>query len=96
MTTAQSTRVLQTVLDMLDTPDRQFVIQQLNKDYGFQDTVPRVYSDKELAERYEVNIRTARKWIVNGKIKGFQNDGRWYTRADWIDDYEREQVSTHE
>ncbi len=90
----QTTRIMRTVLDMLDTPDRQLVIHQISKDYGFQEVVPRAYSDKELAERYEVNVRTARKWLIIGKIRGFQNDdGRWYTRADWIDEYERGRVS---
>ncbi len=89
----QTTRLMQVILDTLDAYDRQAVIQQVNKEYGIQDNIPRVYSDKELAERYNVNVRTARKWITNGKIKGFQNDGRWYTRADWIDEYERGGVS---
>lgn len=91
--TTQTARIMQLILDMLDVTDRQLIIQQINKDYGVQDTVPRVFSDKELADRYDVNVRTARKWIVSGKIKGFQNDGRWYTRADWIDEYERGEVS---
>lgn len=90
---SQTTRIMQLMLDMLNASDRELVMQQLNRDYGIQDDVARIYSDKELSERYNVDVRTARKWIVNGKIKGFKNDGRWYTRADWIDEFERGEVS---
>lgn len=85
---AQTARVVQLMLDMLDTSDRQLVLQQLNKEHGLRSDVARMYSDKDLADRYGVNVRTARDWIVSGKLRGCQICGRWYSRADWIDEFE--------
>lgn len=92
-TVNQTKRIVQLTIDLLNKSDQQLLIQQIIEDYGVQEMVPKVFSDKELAERYDVDVRTARKWIVNGKIKGFKNDGRWYTRADWIDEFERSCIS---
>ncbi|WP_044480480.1 MerR family transcriptional regulator [Paenibacillus antibioticophila] len=89
MLVSQTTKVMRSILEMLDVPEQKLAIQQISKEYAVEDSVPRAYSDAELAQRYDVNVRTARKWLAAGKIKGFQNDdGRWYTRADWVDEYE--------
>lgn len=90
---SQAARAAQMVLDMLTPDDQKLVLQQLNKEQGTRMDVSRIYSDKELAERYGVDVRTARKWISEGRISGFQNAGRWYTRADWIEEFENSQVS---
>lgn len=87
---SQTSRIVQLVLDMLETDEQELVLQKLNNELGIRNDIARIYSDKDLAERYGVDVRTARKWISNGKIKGFQNEnGRWYTRSDWIDEYEK-------
>lgn len=89
----QTARAVQLILDMLDASDQQLVLQQLNKEHALSIDVARVYSDSELADRYGVDVRTARKWIVSGQVRGFKNGTRWYSRADWIDEYERGLVS---
>lgn len=83
------------MLDMLDTKDRLFVLKQLNAETGSesQNEAPRIYSDKQVAERYGVHFRTARKWIATGKLKGYQLNGKWYSRADWLDTFDLEQSS---
>lgn len=87
--TAQTTRAVQLLLDMLEATDRQLVMQQLNKEHGFQIDVARMYSDQEVAERYGVHVRTARSWIASGKLLGCQIEKRWYSRADWLDHFDQ-------
>jgi excisionase family DNA binding protein len=85
----QTSRVIQMLLDMLQSADRQLVLQQLNKEHGLRVDVARLYSDKEMAERYDVHVRTVRMWIANGRLTGCQIAGRWYSRADWMDEFEQ-------
>lgn len=86
--TMQLTRVIQLMMDMLDAAEQLLVLQQLNKDHGLKVDVARLYSDREVAERYSVHVRTARDWIASGRLKGCQISGRWYSRADWLDEFE--------
>ncbi|WP_337101996.1 helix-turn-helix domain-containing protein [Paenibacillus sp. YIM B09110] len=84
---AQTVRVVQLMLDMLDASEQQLALQ-LNTEHGQRMDVARLYSDKDVAERYGVHVRTARDWISSGRIRGFRMDRRWYSRADWLDEYE--------
>ncbi|MGG1638065.1 helix-turn-helix domain-containing protein [Paenibacillus sp. NRS-1760] len=79
---SQMIRVIRLMLDMLDAPDQQFLLQQLNQEHGLQFDVASLYSDRDVAERYDVHVRTAREWITSGRINGFQMDRRWYSRED--------------
>ncbi len=85
----QTARIVQLMLDMLATEQQQLVLQQLNKEHGLRSDVARMYSDREVAERYDIHVRTAREWIASGRLRGCQIDRRWYSRADWLDEFER-------
>lgn len=80
------------MLDMLPAPEQHLVLQQLNKQHGFSIDVARIYSDKDIAERYGVHVRTAREWIISGRLKGCQIDRYWYSRADWLDQFDQNHV----
>lgn len=81
------------MLDMLDEADRKLALQHLIKDHRLQMDVVRLYSDRDVAERYGVHVRTAREWITSKRIKGFQLDRRWYSRADWLGEFELNQTT---
>lgn len=85
---AQTARAIQLILDMLESADRQLVLQQLNNEHGLKMDVARMYSDREVAERYGVHVRTVRSWITSGQLKGCQIDRYWYSRADWLNEFE--------
>lgn len=88
--TAQTSRVVQLMLDMLEASEQQQVLQQLNREHGQRIDVARMYSDQEVADRYGVHVRTAREWIASGRLKGCKVDRRWYSRADWLDEFEKQ------
>lgn len=85
----QTARIVNLLMDMLDADDRQLVLQQIGKEQGFKVDIARLYSDRDVAERYGVHVRTAREWISSGKVKGCQIDRKWYSRADWLEEFER-------
>ena len=88
----QASRAIEHVLDMLDTDDRFMVLQEIRKSHGLNTDVARMYSDKEVAERYGVYVRTARDWIIKKKLKGCQIGSKWYSRADWLDEFDKQQA----
>lgn len=83
-----TTRIIQTLLDSLDSADQQLVLKRIIDERGPQNDVARMYSDTEVAERYGVHVRTVRIWMADGYLKGCQIASRWYSRADWLNDFD--------
>lgn len=86
---------IRSILSMLPPDDQHEALRQLTREHGMiQTDVPRMYSDQDVAERYGVHVRTARQWIVSGRLRGAQIAGRWYSRADWLNEFEIGQAPT--
>ena len=84
---------IRNILHLIPEDQRQEAVRQLNREIGLQQLdVPRMYRDHEIAERYGVHVRTVRSWITSGRLRGCQIDRYWYSRADWLDEFERKEV----
>ena len=44
--------------------------------------MPRIMPSSQAAEHFGVNIKTIRRWIKSGKLKGEQIDGRWHVHLE--------------
>lgn len=51
------------------------------------DSIAKLYTTKAIAEIFDVTAETVRTWIVTGKLKGTQVNGKQYrvTRADLLE-----------
>lgn len=51
------------------------------------DSITKLYTTKAVAEIFDVTAETVRNWIITGKLKGTQVNGKQYriTRADLLD-----------
>lgn len=88
----QAINAIRSVLLLIPEDQRQDAIRQLSRELGVgQLDVPRMYRDHEIAERYGVHVRTVRSWITSGRLRGCQIDRYWYSRADWLDEFERKE-----
>ena len=86
---------MRSILQLVPDDQRQEAVRQISKELGLQQLdVPRMYTDHEVAARYQVHVRTVRNWITSGRLRGCQIDRKWYSRADWLDEFERKEVTT--
>jgi len=91
----QAINAIRSILQLVPEDRRQETVRQINRELGLQQLdVPRMYRDHEIAERYGVHVRTVRSWITSGRLRGCQIDRKWYSRADWLDEFERKEVTT--
>lgn len=89
----QAINAIRSVLLLIPEDQRQDAIRQLSRELGVQQLdVPRMYTDHEVAARYQVHVRTVRNWITSGRLRGIQIDRYWYVRADWLDEFERKEM----
>jgi len=86
---------IRSILFLIPEDQRQEAVRQLSREVGaVQLDVPRMYTDHEVAARYQVHVRTVRNWITSGRLRGCRIDRYWYVRADWLDEFERKEVTT--
>lgn len=91
----QAINAIRSILQLVPDDQRQEAVRQISKELGLQQLdVPRMYTDHEVAARYQVHVRTVRNWITSGRLRGCQIDRKWYSRADWLDEFERKEVTT--
>lgn len=91
----QAINAIRSILLLIPEDQRQDAIRQISREVGaVQLDVPRMYRDHDIAERYGVCVQTVRKWITSGRLRGCQIDRKWYSRADWLDEFERKEVTT--
>jgi len=90
----QAINAIRSILQLVPDDQRQEAVRQISKELGLQQLdVPRMYTDHEVAARYQVHVRTVRNWITSGRLRGCQIDRKWYSRADWLDEFERKEVT---
>jgi uncharacterized protein (DUF1697 family) len=86
---------MRSILQLVPDDQRQEAVRQISKELGLQQLdVPRMYTDHEVAARYQVHVRTVRNWITSGRLRGCRIDRYWYSRADWLDEFERKEMTT--
>jgi uncharacterized protein (DUF1697 family) len=85
---------MRSILQLVPDDQRQEAVRQISKELGLQQLdVPRMYTDHEVAARYQVHVRTVRNWITSGRLRGCRIDRYWYSRADWLDEFERKEMT---
>jgi hypothetical protein len=91
----QAINAIRSILHLIPEDQQREAIRQICRELGLQQLdVPRMYTDHEVAARYQVHVRTVRGWITGGRLRGCQIDRKWYSRADWLDEFERKEVTT--
>lgn len=91
----QAINAIRSILQLIPDDQKQEAVRQISKELGLQQLdVPRMYRDHDIAERYGVCVVTVRKWIASGRLRGCQIDRKWYSRADWLDEFERKEATT--
>jgi len=89
----QAINAIRSILLLIPEDRRQDAVRQISREVGVgQLDVPRMYTDHEVAERYQVHVRTVRGWITSGRLRGCRIDRYWYVRADWLDEFERKEM----
>ncbi|QTH44920.1 helix-turn-helix domain-containing protein [Cohnella sp. LGH] len=78
----QATGIVSQLLNWLNPDEQKEVVRSLVNGYGVRDQerLPPLYTDQQVAERYNVSVYTIREWLGSGKIKGFKEGRQWLIR----------------
>lgn len=86
---SMATTIINQIITMQSAEDQRVILSDLFSRFGWPDREEyRVLSDQDVAERYGVYIRTVQDWLISGELKGFKEARKWYTRSDWLREFE--------
>lgn len=88
MTNAQmAIALINQIIAMQSPDDQRAVVADVIARYDHTPAVE-LLQDHDVAERYGVHIVRVREWLSRGELKGFKEARRWYTRSDWVKEFE--------
>jgi len=88
--TLQATGLISQLLNWLEPDEQKEVVRSLADGYGIRSPsgLPAIYTDQQVAERYNVSVYTVREWLTSGKLKGFKESRQWLVREPELSAFE--------
>jgi hypothetical protein len=84
-----ATAIINQIITMQAVEDQRAILGDLFARFGWPDRETySILSDRDVAERFGVNLRTVQEWLVSGQLNGFKEARKWYTRTDWLREFE--------
>lgn len=84
-----ATAIINQIIGMQSVEDQRVVLSEVFKRYSLPTSERyEILTDQQAAERYGVHIRTLQDWLLSGELKGFKEARKWYTRTDWMREFE--------
>lgn len=81
--------IINQIITMQEPDDQRSILSDLFKRYGWPERESyQVLTDIEVAERFGVTIRTVQDWLLFGELQGFKERRKWFTRTDWLREFE--------
>ncbi|QMV44439.1 helix-turn-helix domain-containing protein [Cohnella cholangitidis] len=89
--TLEATGLITQLLGWLDKDEQTEVVRSLANGYGIHahSCLPAIYTDQQVAERYNLSVYTVREWLKSGKLKGYKESRQWYVREPDLETFER-------
>lgn len=84
----QATAIINQIIAMQSPDDQRSVLLDLTKRYDLDAHQPTVVTDQEVSKKYGVHVNTVHTWLKNGDLRGFKEARKWYTRTDWLREFE--------
>lgn len=84
-----ATALINQIITMQVAEDQQAILSDLFARFGWPDREEyKLLTDQDVAEMFGVNVRTVQDWMLAGELKGFKEARKWYTRTDWLREFE--------
>lgn len=92
-----SIAIINQIITMQSSDDQRAILHDLFSRFGWPDREEyRIMTDKDVAERYGVMVQTVQYWLLDGELQGFKKAKKWYTRSDWLRDFENRNAQTNQ
>jgi|GEM_PF-2663306 hypothetical protein len=86
---AMAISIINHIISMQSAEDQRVILSDLFARFGWPDREEyKLLTDHDVAEKFGVNIRTVQDWMLAGELKGFKEARKWYTRTDWVREFE--------
>lgn len=90
-----ATAIINQIIGMQSVEDQRQVVLELFQRYALPESETyEIMTDHEVAERYNVHVNTVREWLASEQLKGFKEAKKWYSRTDWLREFEDSKVSS--
>lgn len=88
--------IINQIISMQSVEEQRYVLDDLFERYGLRERInePELLTDHVVAEKYGVHIITVQDWLKSGQLKGFKEARKWYTRTDWLREFEDVKASS--
>lgn len=86
--------IINQIITMQNPEGQRALLSDLFTRYGWPEREEyKVLTDIAVAERFGVTIRTVQDWLLSGELKGFKEKRKWFTRSDWLREFENAKAS---
>ena len=84
-----ATTIINQIITMQPANDQRKILSDLFSRFGWPDREEyRILTDQEVADRFSTTVRTVQDWLLSGELKGFKEARKWYSRTDWVREFE--------
>lgn len=81
--------IINQIIIMQPADDQRKILSDLFSRFGWPDREEyKVLTDQEVADRFKTTARTVQDWLLSGELKGFKEARKWYSRTDWVREFE--------
>lgn len=88
-----ATTIINQIISMQTADDQRAILNDLFARFGWPEREEyKVLNAQEVADRYGVYVRTVHDWLISGELQGFRESRKWYTRSDWVREFENKKA----
>lgn len=86
--------IINQIITMQPADNQRKILSDLFSRFGWPEKEEyRIMTDQEVADRFNVTVRTAQDWLLSGELRGFKEARKWYSRTDWVREFENNKSS---
>ncbi|WP_337101999.1 hypothetical protein [Paenibacillus sp. YIM B09110] len=86
---SMATTIINHILSLQSAEDQRVILSDLYARFGWPNREEyTILTDRAVAEKFGVYVRTVQDWMLSGQLKGFKEARKWYTRSDWLREFE--------
>ncbi|WP_438349903.1 helix-turn-helix domain-containing protein [Paenibacillus sp. FA6] len=86
--------IINQIITMQSADNQRLILSDLFSRFGWLEKEEyQIMTDEEVAKRFGVTVRTVQDWLLSGELNGFKEARKWYSRTDWVREFENSKSS---